>query len=129
MWETIAEQPFIGHGFGKEIVFQTDDPRVREQYASGLRRTHAFEWGWLELMVKMGIMSWVGFAALFVASIFGLKGYLRTEKSWLGFAFLSALVMLYATHIFSPYLNHPIGLGFLLFIVPLIKIGKQKAIR
>jgi hypothetical protein len=28
--------------------------------------------------------------------------------------------MLYVTHIFSPYLNHPLGLGFLLFIVPFI---------
>ena len=126
MWETIAEQPFIGHGFGKEIVFQTDDPRAREQDASGLRRTHAFEWGWLELLVKMGMVSWMGFAALFVSNIFGLKGYLKTEKSWVGFAFISALVMLYVTQTFSPYLNHPIGLGFLLFLVPFFLPSERK---
>ena len=126
MWETIREQPFIGHGFGKEIVFQTDDPRAREQDASGLRRTHAFEWGWLELLVKMGMVSWMGFAALFVSNIFGLKGYLKTEKSWVGFAFISALVMLYVTQTFSPYLNHPIGLGFLLFLVPFFLPSERK---
>ena len=31
MLNTIFESPLVGHGFGKEVTFQTDDPRIRQR--------------------------------------------------------------------------------------------------
>lgn len=118
MISTIKMNPVIGYGFGKEIEFKTDDPRILEQDPSGVQKTFAFEWGWLELMVKMGIFGIIAFAYLFFTSFKGLQPLLSDKRTWLGVGLISGLVMLYFTHIFSPYLNHPIGLGYLLFLVP-----------
>jgi hypothetical protein len=43
------------------------------------------------------------------------------DRAWLGVGLIASLVMLYVTHIFSPYLNHPLGIGFLLFLVPFMQ--------
>jgi O-antigen ligase len=118
MIDKIKEQPILGNGFGTEIQYESDDPRIREQDISGKRKTYAFEWGWLEIMVKMGFLGLGGFIILGISSLYGLMGYLKTEKSWLAVGFITSLIMLYGTHIFSPYLNHPIGIGFLLFLIP-----------
>ena len=124
MFESIGQSPIIGHGFGEEIEFITDDPRVREQNPSGKQKTHAFEWGWLELVVKMGLLAPLAFIYLFVSSFLGLQPLLSDKRSWLGIGLITGLVMIYVTHIFSPYLNHPIGLGYLLFLVPFFESRK-----
>ena len=118
LWEEIKKQPIVGQGFGKEVEFITDDPRARAISPDGRWRTYALEWGYLELWLKMGLLGPTAFILLFIASFKGLLPLLKSERAWLGVGFLSALVFLYATHVFSPYLNHPLGLGFLLFLVP-----------
>lgn len=120
MWEEIKIAPFLGSGFGEEVTFKTDDPRARVISPDGTWTTYAFEWGWLDLWLKMGILGPLAFLWLF----FGLLKGLLNDKSrpaWLTIGLVSGLFMLYATHVFSPYLNHPLGLGFLLFLVPFIK--------
>ncbi len=115
MLETIREQPFLGSGFGKTITFATDDPRARSQSEDGLWTTYAMEWGWLELWLKMGVLGiagylWLGYFLMrrFFLLIFG-------PNRWIGVGLFSALVFLFVTHFFSPYLNHPIGIAWMLF--------------
>ncbi|PJA47670.1 hypothetical protein CO172_00535 [Candidatus Uhrbacteria bacterium CG_4_9_14_3_um_filter_36_7] len=120
MVNVIKKQPILGHGFGTEIEYETDDPRIREQDQTGLQRTYAFEWGWLEVMVKMGFIGLIGFIVLGLWIIRGFIIYLHTEKAWLAAGCIASLIMLYITHIFSPYLNHPLGIGFILFLLPFI---------
>jgi hypothetical protein len=38
----------------------------------------------------------------------------------------AGLITLYVTHVFSPYLNHPIGLGYLLFLLPFLPLPKEQ---
>lgn len=121
LMDEIKSTPLIGAGFGEEVTFKTDDPRARAINPDGTWTTYALEWGWLELWLKMGILGPIAFVALFVGMVRGLWPYLRGDQSWVGIAFVSALVMLYATHVFSPYLNHPLGLGMLLLFVPFLK--------
>ncbi len=71
--------------------------------------------------MKMGFLSVAAFAYLFFFSFRSLQPLLTGERAWLGVGLISGLVMLYFTHIFSPYLNHPIGIGYLLFLVPFFK--------
>jgi len=118
LMDEIYKQPVFGSGFGKEVEFITDDPRIRSINPDGKYRTYSLEWGWQEIWLKMGIFGLVAFGWVLVAAIKGLWPMLKTEKAWLGIGLISALIMLYTIQIFSPYLNHPLGLGLILLTVP-----------
>lgn len=126
MLDLIAESPIVGHGFGKEVEFITDDPRVREFQPDGKWKTFALEWGWFELWLKMGVLGPIAFIYLFYVLIRGLRGYLGTEQAWLGLGMIASLIFLAGTHAFSPYLNHPLGIGFLLFLIPFLLESQPK---
>lgn len=115
MRQAIMEHPILGNGFGSTVSFVTDDPRVREIHPDGVWTTSAMEWGWLELWLKMGIMGPLAFLFLFVMIVRQFFLQKKSDTSWMGIGLIAGLVFLYATHAFSPYLNHPIGLGFILF--------------
>lgn len=120
MMKEIAKSPVLGSGFGKEVTFKTDDPRARAINPDGTWTTYSFEWGWLDLWLKMGILGPLAFLILFVYLIQGLRPMFKGEQAWLSVVFVSQLVMLYTVHFFSPYLNHPLGLGLILFMLPFI---------
>ncbi len=120
MATAILNDPLIGNGFGSTVTFITDDPRARAINPDGQWTTHAMEWGWLELWLKMGIVGPLAFLFLGWQLASRLQAYRWTEQAWLGVSLTSILIFLFATHLFSPYLNHPIGLGTLLFIVPFL---------
>lgn len=117
MWDEVKSSPIIGSGFGETVTFVTDDPRARAITGDGTWTTYSFEWGWLDLWLKMGILGPLAFLGIFVSLVWGLIPLLKTERAWMAIAGISSLVALYAVHIFSPYLNHPLGLGLLLFLV------------
>lgn len=120
MVNEIFESPLIGHGFGSSVTFNTDDPRVREIHPDGTWTTTSMEWGWLELWIKMGILGPVAFLYAAWELLKRLWVYRWTDQAWLGIGLMSGLIFVFATHFFSPYLNHPIGLGYLLFLVPFL---------
>ncbi|MBU0646591.1 O-antigen ligase family protein [Patescibacteria group bacterium] len=124
MLEKIKAAPLMGNGFGQTVVFITDDPRIRAEKPDGVYQTYSLEWGWLELWLKMGILGPLAFLYIFVMLWRGLWPYLASKNAWVGLGFISALTLIYATHIFSPYLNHPLGLGFILFLIPFIQTKK-----
>jgi hypothetical protein len=123
--EGIKDQPILGHGFGKSVTYITDDPRAREINPDGTWTVVAMEWGWLELWLKMGIMGVLGFLYLGyqLAKEFWMQ--VSADDGWISITFIAAGVFLFATHTFSPYLNHPMGLGLLLFMLPFIHNKKQ----
>jgi hypothetical protein len=120
MLNTIFESPLVGHGFGKAVTFQTDDPRIRAFSPDGTWSTTSMEWGWFELWIKMGLLGPAAFLYAAYELIKRLWTYRWTEQAWLGLALVTGIVFIYGTHFFSPYLNHPIGLGYLLFLVPFL---------
>lgn len=125
MLNEIFESPLLGHGFGKSVTFETDDPRAREINPDGTWTTVAMEWGWLELWLKMGVLGPIGFLYAGYELTRRLWAYTWTQQAWLGYALVTGIVFLFATHFFSPYLNHPIGLGYLLFLIPFLSLKKQ----
>jgi hypothetical protein len=125
MWQTIKEHPVLGSGFGKTVSFETDDPRAEAITGDRLWTTYAMEWGWLELWLKMGMLGPLVFLWIALTIVRGLVPLLAQPARWLAIGGLASLAMLYATHTFSPYLNHPLGIGFLLFLVPFLHTAPQ----
>lgn len=121
MWNKIVESPIAGNGFGTVVEYESDDPRV-QNLQGGVATTYAFEWGYLDLWLKLGILGLIAFIWIFVFYFKALMAAVQDFKwYWIAAGFLAGLVALFVTHIFSPYLNHPIGLGFLVFLVPFLK--------
>jgi len=117
----IKERWFFGYGFGKKITFTTSDPRFLENHPDGVIQTYAFEWGWLDLILKIGVLGALAFIYFLWTIFIFLAKSLRCEffklnnnsDGFLKLGFLSFLAALIVVHIFTPYLNHPLGLGWL----------------
>lgn len=101
LFEKAMESPIIGHGFGATVTYQSADPRVVEK-TGGLYTTYAFEWGWMDLWIKFGLLGPIVMLWL-LASI---------SKNRIDLA--AVILTLAVVHVFTPYLNHPLGLLFLM---------------
>ncbi len=103
--QAIARHPLLGSGLGASIEYKSQDPRVLETNPNGWFKTHAFEWGVLDLWYKFGLLGLLLYGSILWQSY----RYAREEKPR---AALSVLTLAFI-HIFTPYLNHPIGLMML----------------
>ena len=111
MQEGIAQHPWIGSGFGATLTYTSQDPRI-VQKTGGEYTTYAFEWGWHDLWYKLGLM---GVLAMVWAlgSIGRFAARLERAERWWAW---STLVALATVHVFTPYLNHPLGIGVLILV-------------
>lgn len=112
MLDSIKHQPILGYGFGQELTFLSQDPRSKNELnPTGQRTTFSFEWGWLDFMLKGGLL----LALFFVYSLFyiirGTYAIIKLEPKFT--AYLAIFLALPLIHVFTPYLNHPLGLGLL----------------
>jgi hypothetical protein len=113
MWSSIQESPLIGHGFGQELTFLSQDPRSKNaQNPNGQRTTFSFEWGWLDFMLKGGLLLPLFFVYSLVYIIRALYVIIRSKPEFM--AWLAIFLALPLIHVFTPYLNHPLGLGLLI---------------
>lgn len=121
MLDEIKKSPWIGHGFGKTLTYTSKDPRVLLQSESGTYTTYAFEWGYLDLWLKMGLFGLLAYLLLITAIIVRGADTLRQlyhrdsiiEASILR-GLLYGLGALSVIHFFTPYLNHPLGIGIVM---------------
>lgn len=125
LWKEIVKQPLFGQGFGATVTYRTSDPRILENNPSGLYTTYAFEWGWLDIWLKLGFVGLLSYLALLFKIYFFdvykiLKLTTKEPPNLLNDAnnvtviVLSlGMVTLMVVSIFSPYLNHPLGFGYL----------------
>lgn len=120
LWAAIAEHPILGQGFGKEVTYKTQDPRLLAQNPTGEYTTFIFEWGYHDLWLKLGLFGVVAYGYYCAIVLKRAYTYLRaarnaTDWEYLLLGLTLGLVALLTTHITSPYINHPLGIGFLLF--------------
>jgi len=132
LMEAGIKHPFFGSGFGTTVTYKTSDPRLLADIPTGEYTTYAFEWGYLDLWVKFGLAGLAAYAWLLWAMLRPLWRGLRESRTALAgvpgdarnlnekpalFAGLSiTVVALLATNTFSPYLNHPLGIGMIMLI-------------
>jgi O-antigen ligase len=119
----IKERPMLGSGFGATVTYPSKDPRILAQNPDGMYTTSAFEWGWLDHWIKFGILG-IPFMAWLLVSI-AMRIWKLDEEKWLRAGFVASIVGMAALHVFTPYLNHPLGFGFLLGLEGWIEMKKQ----
>ena len=116
LWQEIKQAPIMGQGFGATVIYITSDPRVLAASPSGVYTTYAFEWGWLDVWLKLSIFGLLAYLILFAKIIFtGLK-----INTALSLSLAGGLIILVAVNIFSPYVNHPLGIGYLLIAAAMV---------
>jgi len=123
LWKGILKHPIIGSGFGATITYNSKDPRILQNNPTGEFTTFAFEWGYLDLWYKMGILGTLAYLGLIGSVLLALWRVIK-EKSEMVLAGINiqaislgvfaALIALAAVHFFTPYLNHPLGIGFII---------------
>lgn len=116
------DKPIIGSGFGTEVSFKSADPRT-ENINDGIYTTYSFEWGYLDILVKIGLLGLLVYF-YFIFQIFKngieiLKSANNKEEYVITLGLIFCMVALLITHITTPYLNHPLGI-FLIIIVAAI---------
>jgi len=112
--EQIAASPQLGSGFGTTVTYRSADPRIIST-TGGEYTTSAFEWGYHDILVDMGFAGIAAYAMLISAIVMLILRAPAPERRWL----LPALAALLVIHTVSPYLNHPIGFGYLALLVAL----------
>lgn len=115
--------PLLGSGFGATLSFKTADPRVVAEHPDGIQTTYSFEWGYLDLLYKVGIVGVLVYAWLLIVVVREVVRRLRmpdTESVISQHALMTGLlfgtVALMCIHVFTPYLNHPLGIGWILLV-------------
>lgn len=126
VWEKIKRHPVLGSGFGATVTYMSSDPRLVAQ-SGGVVTTYAFEWGWLEHWVKFGIGGLL--VMLFIIWRLGRRISRMDEPRWMVVAGIATVVGLAVTHVFTPYLNHPLGFGVLFVVEGFCQSARRLDIR
>ncbi len=121
LWTEIKEAPLFGQGFGSTVSYYSQDPRVLAQNPSGWYTTYAFEWAYLDTWLKLGILGLLPLLVWLFYLLFGLWKQSISEVEPRFMALAAGLLFLMIVNVFTPYLNHPLGLSFLLFSSCFIK--------
>lgn len=117
LWDKIKKRPILGSGFGETVTYKTKDPRALENNPDGFYTTYAFEWGYFDFWLKMGIFGVLAYLYL-IFKIFKL-GWKNRSNDYI-FGGLSALAVLIIVHFFTPYLNHPLGIAYIILTSAMI---------
>ncbi|MBI3290888.1 O-antigen ligase family protein [Candidatus Falkowbacteria bacterium] len=120
----IFQRAVFGYGFGKELTYLSSDPRILETHPGGVYTTYAFEWGYLDIWLKIGLLGLFSYGLL-IGVIF-YQGIQNPKSKIQNLGLLIGLVALLITNIFSPYLNHPLGIGYIM-LVSAILINERNA--
>jgi len=128
LFRKIAQHPLIGSGFGTTITYKPKDPRTIEKYGNKYT-TYAFEWGYLDICVKIGLIG----LAIYLFLIFKIwrNGWQifsppLDNKKILIFGLITSLVALLVVNLTSPYLNHPLGISYIILCTTILTIYYNK---
>jgi O-antigen ligase len=125
----MQNRPLLGHGFGTAVVYESVVPEKQ-----GFIKVFAYEWGYLDQFVKFGLIGLVAYIWLLVkifrTSRRAIKNNQNQLQNWILVGLLIGLVGMLITHLTSPYLNHPLGIGFVVLVAALsyrfLKTNEQK---
>jgi len=121
VWSKIMINPIFGQGFGATVIYQSKDPRILEKNSTGLFETYAFEWGWLDFWLKLGLWGVLAYLLWLWYLIRGLFKLQTFAGNWLAISLIAVAVI----HFFTPYLNHPLGLIIVIISALALKIWSQ----
>lgn len=112
--EEIKKAPLLGQGYGKTVTYISNDPRVLEKDPTGSYTTYAFEWGYLDTWLKIGFLG-LGAYLLLIFSLLKQAWKINHQKPEIVILGLAGgLIFIAITNFFTPYLNHPLGIGIII---------------
>ena len=143
LFKEISQHPLIGSGYGSTVTYRSSDPRVLARSKEGWYTTYAFEWGYLDIWLKIGLFGLLAYLVLLWKIFQNGWGIIRFKVQDLRFkvgsdspsyqnlslwsggeneilrnglvvGLLVGLVALLVTNGVSPYLNHPLGIGYIM---------------
>jgi hypothetical protein len=143
----IGQSPWFGNGFGTTIEYESVTPEKQ-----GTLRVYLSEWTYLDILLKIGVVG-LGIYLLLLAvpMVRGVR-YVRVRiadvpdnrdvikqtdlrdyaikkpaRDVIVIGFIIATIGFLVTNLTTPYLNHPLGIGFLvLFITMLSTFEKER---
>ncbi len=116
----VKEAPLLGSGFGTTVTYKTEDPRIRNaDNPDGNYTTYTFEWGYLDTVTEVGIIGALVYLILIGQIMY--SGW-KIRKNFIVAGFLIGLIVLMVTHAFSPYLNHPLGISYIMLCAAIFKV-------
>ncbi|OGF24086.1 hypothetical protein A3H66_00940 [Candidatus Falkowbacteria bacterium RIFCSPLOWO2_02_FULL_45_21] len=116
LWQKIKTAPVMGQGFGATVTYRTNDPRALASSPNGLYTTYTFEWGWFDIWLKLGLLGLLAYLGLIFKIIKdGLK-----INSYFSLSLVTGLLVLITVNIFSPYVNHPLGIGYIILTIAMM---------
>ncbi|MDD5039841.1 MAG: O-antigen ligase family protein [Patescibacteria group bacterium] len=122
--EKIGEKPLLGSGFAQIVRYQTLDPRTKN-LNGGWYETYSFEWGYLDIAVKIGILGLLAYVwviwKIFRKGIKILHISDNSEDRTITIALLFGIISLLVLHATTPYLNHPLGIFFLVITISILQ--------
>ena len=124
LMKEIKKEPFLGQGYGATVTYKSLDPRILQSNPTGIYTTYAFEWGYLDLWLKLGLIGLAAYLLLLYQLIRGGIASGFKTKQTLFFSLAAGLIFLAVTNIFTPYLNHPLGIGIIILSSCLIRGNK-----
>jgi hypothetical protein len=117
--ESIKDNFILGRGFGASISYKSSDPRIVESTVDGQYTTYAFEWGWLDIWLKLSLFGLLVYVFLFIKIVilfFKQKTFNLEVENKIIAPLIIGLIVLMAINIFTPYYNHPLGIGYLMIV-------------
>src|SRR3989338_11411770 len=117
LWSAVKKNMIWGAGFGAAVTYTSNDPRVRSLSPDGRYTTTAFEWGYLDIWLKIGLLGLAVYVWIIWKIFSAASQTLNLNSSLAGL--LTGLLAVAAVHVASPYLNHPLGLGLVLLLYTL----------
>ncbi len=127
LWSASLEHPVAGSGLGSTVTYKSEDPRVLEEHPDGMYTTFAFEWGYLDLLYKFGIIGVLCFGYFFYALCSAASKRVRNQQLRAEtVALLAAVLVLLLIHVFTPYINHPLGIGWLVIVSLVLSIPNSQ---
>lgn len=149
LYSKIQQSPVLGNGFGTTIEYQSITPEK-----TGMLRVYLVEWAYLDIVLKLGL---VGLAAYmwFLTEIIR-QGYLlmsrklhkpkeggnviheihlleynklKKSRYLVVLSLIIGMISILITNITTPYLNHPLGIGFLIVVAVSISVFNDEHIR
>lgn len=120
---TAAQTWFVGAGFGTTVTYITTDPRIVSQTpgGSGIYTTYAFEWGYLDIWLKVGLIGLLIYGMILYRLWKRIFETAIQTNSLVMMAISMTLLSVYITHFTTPYVNHPLGIGLIVICLVLAK--------
>lgn len=130
LFSKIGDNFILGAGFGTTVKYKTADPTNVKKTVNAMYETFAFEWGYLDLLLKFGI---VGFGVYMLLLFIIFKDFVisqfKSEDKYfkqVNFSLLACFVFLLSINLTTPYLNRPVGIGIIILMIVWINIFNNK---